>query len=131
MASIARINGRFAHKSMHASLSAQPAVRVVAPNMDRRALDSGDLTRRRFDDFGFEPVRFRPTKVHTENHFGPVLRFSTAGAGLNIDIRVVGIHLTREHPPKFKRRKTFLEIVKIADDLRDGIAVVLLLGERQ
>jgi len=76
-------------------------------------------------------VRFCPTEVHTENHFGPVLRFGTAGAGLDIDIRVVGVHLTREHPPKFERRKTFFETVKIANDFGNGIAVVLLLGERQ
>jgi hypothetical protein len=76
-------------------------------------------------------MRLGPAEIHAKNHFGPVLRLGSAGAGLNIDIRVTGVHLTREHALEFEGGETFLETAEVTHDLAHGVAIVFLFGQRQ
>jgi hypothetical protein len=66
-----------------------------------------------------------PAQVHAQQHLGPVLRFRAAGAGLDVDERVRGIHLAGEHALEFElldfRRKT----VDVVCDCRNRAFVVL------
>ena len=59
-------------------------------------------------------MAFRPAKVHTQQHIGPVLSFSTAGARLNIEKRAVTIHLTGKHPAELERLKLAVECTEVA-----------------
>ncbi len=87
---------------MYTGLGPQPSVGVLAHDMHGRALDARDFARRGFDDFGFETVRLRPSQVHAEHHLAPVLCLRTTGAGLDVEIRIVGVHLTGKHAAKFE-----------------------------
>jgi len=42
------------------------------------------------------PALFGPAAVHALQHFGPVLAFGAAGAGVDFDIAVVGVSFARE-----------------------------------
>ena len=80
MAPIAGIEGRLAHQAVHAGLGSQPAVGILADNVDGRALDPGNLTGRRLDDFRLELVRLRPAQVHAQQHLRPILRLGATRA---------------------------------------------------
>ena len=41
-------------------------------------------------------MRFGPARVHAQQHLGPVLRLGAAGAGIHLDIAVVGVGLAGE-----------------------------------
>ena len=114
---------------MDARLGTQPAVSVLSGNMHRRTLDTGDFTRRGLDDLCLEPMRLRPAQIHTQNHLRPVLGFCAAGTRLDVEIRVVGIHLTGEHTAKLKVTDTPLVDFEIANDLVDRIGIIFV--ERQ
>ena len=49
MPALTRIERRLAHEAMHAGLRAQPAVRILAANVNRRALDARDVAGRLFE----------------------------------------------------------------------------------
>ena len=93
MASIARVERRLAHQPVHAGLGAQPAVGVLTDDVHGRTLHAGNLAGGRLDDLGLEIVRLGPAQVHAQQHFRPVLRLGAAGAGLDIEKRIIGIHL--------------------------------------
>jgi hypothetical protein len=59
-------------------------------------------------------VRLGPAQIHPQQHFRPVLRLGAAGAGLNVQVRVVGVHLTREHAPEFEALYARLEAPQVA-----------------
>ena len=44
-----------------------------------------------------------PLEIHAQQHGGPILRFGAARPGLNIEKRIVRVHLAREHALKFQR----------------------------
>ena len=73
-------------------------------------------------------MRFSPTKVHAQEHLGPVLGFRTAGTGLNVEVGVVGIHLAREHAPKFKASNLLFELVEVRLDFGGRVVVAFLEG---
>jgi Fe2+ transport system protein FeoA len=76
-------------------------------------------------------VRFGPTQIHPQNHLGPVLRLGAAGAGLNVEVGIVEVHLTRKHAAKLERRELLFESGDIPLDFADRVGVVFLDRERQ
>ena len=97
MAAIAGIERRLAHQAVHAGLGAQPAVGVLALDLDRRALDAGDFAGIRVDDLAAEAARGAPAQIHAQQHLRPVLRLGAAGAGLDVEEGAVRVHLAAEH----------------------------------
>ena len=61
----------------------------------------------------------------------PVLRLSAAGAGLDVQKGIIGIHLTGKHAPKFQLGNACFEPIHIGCDRIDGIGVFLLHGHRE
>ena len=116
---------------MHARFRSEPAVAIVTDNVHGRTFDARDLTGRCLDHISFEPMRLRPAQVHAQQHFGPVLGFCAASARLNIEVGAIGIHLAAEHAPELKPADGLLESAQIADDLIDGIAVILVNSQRK
>ena len=43
-----------------------------------------------------------PSRVHSQNHLCPVLRFGSTGPRLDVEKGVVGVEFTREHAPKLE-----------------------------
>ena len=123
MSSIARIEGRLAHQAMHARFGAQPAVGIFTHDMNRCALDACHFARRCFDDLDLEAMRFSPAQVHSQYHFRPVLSLGTTGAGLDVEVRVVGVHVTRKHAPELEACNLLLESAEIGGQLVDRVLV--------
>ena len=99
---VAGVERRFAHQAVHAGFGAQPAVGIVADHADGRALDAGDFAVALIDDFGLDAMRVGPFQIHAQQHGGPVLRFGAAGAGLNVEKRIVRVHLAGKHALEFE-----------------------------
>ena len=95
VAAVAGIEGRFAHQAVHADLGAQPAEGIIALEVDGGALDAGDLAGRDLHQLGLEAAPLAPAQIHAQQHLGPVLRLGAAGAGLDVDEGVVGVHARR------------------------------------
>ena len=49
------------------------------------------------DELDLAAVALGPARVHALQHLGPVLAFGAAGAGIDLDIGVVGVGLAGEH----------------------------------
>ena len=56
VAPVSGVEGGLADQTMHAGLGTKPAVDVLPGDVHGRALNAGDLTGRRFDNFGFETM---------------------------------------------------------------------------
>ena len=128
---ITRVEGRLAHQSVHAGLGAQPAIGVLANDVHGRTFYTRDFASGSLDDFSLEFVRLGPAQIHPEEHFRPVLRLGAAGAGLDVEVRVVGIHFAGEHAPEFEALDARLEAPQVALHFGCGRRVVFLDGKRQ
>ena len=71
-----------------------------------------------------------PFQVHAQQHFSPVLRLGTAGAGLYIDIGIVGIHRAREHAAEFQLFETQHRLVEIGEGFGQERGIIVAVGQR-
>src|SRR5690348_5032289 len=90
------IVGADSNQAMDTAFGLEIAVGVLALDQDGCGLDPRLLTRMMVDHFDLEAVTLGPTRVHAEQHFGPILAFGPAGAGVDLDIGAVGIRFARE-----------------------------------
>jgi hypothetical protein len=74
-------------------------------------------------------VRFRPAQIHAQDHLGPVLRLGATSAGLDIDIRITGVHFAGKHATEFQASDPLLDPGDVTFHLGDGIGVVFLDGK--
>jgi hypothetical protein len=87
---------------MHADFGLEPAVSIFAFDTECGALDAGDIARGNLEQFGFPAAMLAPAQIHAQQHFGPILRFGSAGARLHIDESIMRIHLARKHTLEFE-----------------------------
>lgn len=83
MAAGGLIERRNAHKAMHAGFPLQQTKSVFAFDAQGDRFQTGFFAGSGIDDRGTEIFAFRPAKVHTHEHFRPVLRFRAARTGLD------------------------------------------------
>ena len=112
---------------MHSGFGAQPAVGVVAGHTDGRTLDSGYFAIALIDDLGLDAMPVRPFQIHTQQHGSPVLGFGAARPGLNVEKRIVRIHLAREHALEFQLFYFQTQAIDVSLDLF-GCAGIRLFG---
>src|SRR6185312_13151883 len=74
-----RIEGRDAHKPMHAVFALEPAIGVVALDRDGRRLDAGALAFAFLDPIDLVAVLLRPAHIHAHQHAGPILALGATG----------------------------------------------------
>ena len=77
-------------------MSRQQSITLAHDLLHRVGLDPGRFAGVVIDQFDFVTVAFAPAGVHPLQHFGPVLAFSAAGAGMHFEIGIVGIGFARQ-----------------------------------
>ena len=88
------VEGRDAHEAMHAAFAGEHTVGVFAFDLDRGGFDAGFFAGGGIEDRGAKTFLFGPAQIHAQEHFGPVLRFGAAGAGLYGDDGVEAVVFT-------------------------------------
>ncbi len=114
---------------MHAALGREQAVRVRAVHDERRALDPGLVAVQHLVDLDVEVLPLRPPQVHAEQHLGPVLRFGSAGAGVERGDRVVVVVLAAEERRELQLLEVPRELVDRAAELGGQLRVGLVLEQ--
>ena len=116
---------------MYAGFGTQPAIGVVALDVNGGALDARHFTFHQLDNLGLEATALSPAQVHTQQHIGPVLGFGATGTSLDIEVGVVGVHFTGEHAAEFELFELFIKALKIGLDLGNGAFVLFFCGNIQ
>ena len=116
---------------MDSRFCAEPSEYVLALEFNRGALDARHFPGRDFDQFRFQAVLFTPSKIHAQQHLRPILGLGSSRTRLDIEKRITGVHLAREHPTKFKLRNLLGIAVQIPRDGSNGFFVAFLGGHLQ
>src|SRR5690242_5193407 len=90
------VEWRNAHQAMHTDFRLEQPVGVFAVDFEGNGLDARAFTLEAVRDQSVEALLLGPPKIHAQQHFGPVLAFSAAGAGVNGDDGVAHVVLARE-----------------------------------
>ncbi|MNF35264.1 hypothetical protein D3C84_161270 [compost metagenome] len=94
--------------------------------MHGRALDAGDFTGRQLHDGRVEAAFVGPAQVHAQQDVGPVLGLGTAGAGLDVQVGVVHVHLAAEHATEFELGQGRFQAFEFGDHITDSALVIFL-----
>ena len=97
--------------------------------MDRRALDARHLAGRFLEHVDGVAVPLAPAQIHAQQHLGPVLRLGAARARLDIEERIVRVHLAGEHAPELEHLELLGDAVDLADDVVERARILLFARE--
>ncbi len=114
-----RVVRRDPHQPVHALLGLQESVGVLALDLDRDRLDAGLFSRLHVENRDAEAPPLRPADVHPHQHFGPVLGFGAAGAGVNGDDGVPGVVRAPQHGLEFEAVQRGADAVDLGGQLRE------------
>ena len=123
------IERRDAHQAVHAVLGLEPAIGVVALDLDGGRLDAGLFAVGFFDVVHLEAVLLGPARVHAQEHIGPVLALRATGAGVDFKIGVVGVGFARQQRLKFAARHVGLELAQARFGFGDDTLIAFGLAE--
>ena len=113
---------------MHAALGLQPTIGIGPLDLVGAGLDAGLFTGALFQPTHLEAAALGPARVHARQHLGPVLGLGAAGAGVDLDIGVVGIGLARQQRLETRRPGLPRGLAQRFLALGDGGLVLLGLG---
>ncbi len=116
---------RDADEPVHARFRLQPAISIVAGDLDGRGFDAGFFAVVHFHDVDLELPPLRPARVHAQEDIGPVLALGAAGAGVNLEIGVIRVGLAREQRLDLRRTGVLQRLLQRLLGLADHIGVVL------
>ena len=119
------VERRDADQAMHAVLGLEPAEGIAALDLDGRRLDAGLLTRGFFEIFDLVAVLLGPARIHAQQHVGPVLALGAAGAGVDLEIGIVGVGLARQQRLELAPRDLDLQPLERLFGVGDGLLVLL------
>ena len=91
------IVGRNTHQTMHAILTLQIAVGIIAFDVDRDGLDTSLIALLQVGNRDLVVVVLGPTHIHTHQHGGPVLTLRTTGTGIDLQDTTHRIGLLTQH----------------------------------
>jgi hypothetical protein len=91
--------------------------------------DAGHLALGLFRDLDLETLAFTPAQIHAQQHLRPVLRLGATGAGLHIDVGIVGVGLAAEHALEFQPLHLGFETLHIRCQRGGGGLVVFQLDQ--
>src|SRR4249919_1894501 len=81
------------------------------------------------DQLDLEAVPLPPTRIHTLEHFGPVLAFGATRPGVDLDVGAVGIRFACEKGCDLVPVGALGKLGEAANAIFDEIPVALALGE--
>src|SRR5437867_829642 len=114
---------------MHAVLGLEPAIGVAALHLDGGGLDARLLAAGLLDPIDLVAVLLGPARVHPQQHAGPILAFSAAGAGMDLDIAVVAVGLARKQRLELTARDVSAQLLERGLGLRHHLLVALGLAQ--
>ncbi len=114
---------------MHALLRREKTVGVVAFDREGDALDARLVTLLRVVDLDLEAAVLEPAEVHAQQHLGPVLRFGTAGAGVDGDDRTALVVAATEEALLLAALERALELRYAVHELLQELVVDGVLGQ--
>ena len=113
---------------MHAALRLEPAIGVRPLDLEGARLDARLLARALLQPAHLEAAPLGPARVHARQHLGPVLRLGAAGAGVDLDIGVVGVGLTRQQRLEPRLARLLARLAERPFGVGDHRLVLLGLG---
>ena len=114
---------------MHAGLGLQPAIGIVAGDLDGGGLDAGLFTLLLLEVLDLEAVLLRPARVHAQQHLRPVLALGAAGAGMDFEIGIELVGLAREQRFQLAPGDLLLQVLERLLGLGDHGRIVLGFAE--
>ena len=123
------VERRDAHQAVHAVLALEPAIGIAALDLHGGRLEAGLLALGLLDPFDLVAVLLGPARVHAHEHVGPVLALGAAGAGMDLDVGIVGIGLARQQRLELASSDLGLELLERLFGLGDDLLIALGLAE--
>src|SRR6056297_3366393 len=114
---------------MHSRFRLRPAIGVMALDHERRALDAGFFAVGDLDNLDLEAALLGPADIHPHQHLGPVLALGAAGAGMDLDERVVGIRLAGEQRLDLGALRFAFQAAQRALTFGDSVGITLGIAE--
>ena len=96
------IERRNPNQTMHAAFGGEKSEGVLAFDAHRRGFQSRAFAGRQIHYGRAKSFSLRPAEIHAQQHFGPILRFHAAGAGLDGHDGVQAVVLTGEQRDRFQ-----------------------------
>jgi hypothetical protein len=108
-------------EAVHAGFGRHQPEGVLTGQREGHALEPGLFARLIVEQLALEAAALGPLQVHAQQHLGPVLRLSAAGAGMNRDDRVRRVVLATEHLLGFRRVNLRLERIERHFEIRGDV----------
>ena len=109
---------------MHATFGLEPAIGVVALDLDGSGLDAGFFAVVHFKHVDLHVPALSPAGVHAQEHVSPILALGAAGARVDFDVAIVAVDFAGKKsldlPPACRLLELDQGLFGIADDV--GIA---------
>ena len=93
----ATVERRHAHEAVHTDFALEVAIGKIPVDFERRRLDARALAGLVADLLHAKAVALGPHYVHAHQHFGPILAFSAAGTGIDVNDGRKLVFFVREH----------------------------------
>src|ERR1700716_4077350 len=122
-------DGESPPQPVYAGFGLEPAIGVVAADLDGGGFDAGLFALGFFQIFNLEAVLLRPARVHPQQHRGPVLALGAACAGMHFEIGIEPVGLARQQRLQFAATVFLLEHLQRVLGLGDHALVVLGFAE--
>ena len=74
-------------------------------------------------------VLLRPAHIHAQQHVGPVLALGAAGAGMDLEVAIVGVGLAGKQRLEFAARDLGLELAQRGFGFGDDLLILLGFAE--
>lgn len=131
MASAAGVEGGNSYQAMDAVLGSQISVGEGPFDVETGTLDAGDFAFLMFEHGYPEAVVLGPSRIHSEEHLGPVLALGSAGARVNRQDAIPLVIRAVEHVPKLEALEVGLHALDFPVDFAREVGIFLFLGEQQ
>ena len=102
------------------------AVGIIAADFQRSAFKTGDFAGRFLQHFDLEFFGLAVTQVHAFEDGCPVLRLGAAGARLDVEKTIIGVHFAGEHAAKFHFGDGVFQVLRVFGHGKQGGVVGFL-----
>ena len=108
---------------MHTGFGFEEAEGVGSLDLEHRALDARLFALAHIEDLVLEAFAFGPARVHTHQHFRPVLGFGATGARADLELRVTPIVRPAQERTQTERFEVRRELLDIAVEFGGHVVV--------